>query len=231
MILLSVITSHNARGRNMGKPKVIFLDAVGTLFGVRGTVGQIYSTIAREFGVNASEADLNKAFIQGFRTAPPMAFPNVPAEEIPRREYEWWEAIAFYTFKQVGVLDQFVNFPGFFAELYRHFATATPWFVYPDVFPALRAWQKQGIELGIISNFDSRLHPVLDALSLTDFFSSITISTEVGAAKPSARLFHAGLRKHSCLPEMAWHVGDSQREDFEGATAVGMRAILIQRGN
>ena len=32
-------------------PKIIFLDAVGTLFGVRGTVGEIYSGFAQAAGV------------------------------------------------------------------------------------------------------------------------------------------------------------------------------------
>ncbi len=35
----------------MEKPQVIFLDAVGTLFGVKGSVGAIYSQIAADFGV------------------------------------------------------------------------------------------------------------------------------------------------------------------------------------
>jgi putative hydrolase of the HAD superfamily len=35
----------NDKGQ-MTNPKVILLDAVGTLFGVRGSVGQIYSAIS-----------------------------------------------------------------------------------------------------------------------------------------------------------------------------------------
>lgn len=38
----------------MKKPKVIFLDAVGTLFGVKGSVGTVYSQIAQDFGVEVS---------------------------------------------------------------------------------------------------------------------------------------------------------------------------------
>ncbi|KKJ00590.1 hydrolase [Prochlorothrix hollandica PCC 9006 = CALU 1027] len=211
------------------RPKVIFLDAVGTLFGVRGSVGQIYQAVAQSFGVDAPSDRLNQAFFQEFRAAPPMAFPHSDPATIPHQEYQWWEAIARNTFQQAGVLEQFADFPQFFQALYQHFATAQPWLIYPDVLPALKGWRSQGIELGIISNFDSRLYAVLNALNLSSFFSSVTISTEVGTAKPNPHLFQASLQKHQIAPHQAWHIGDSHREDYQGAKAVGLRAIWIRR--
>ena len=213
----------------MQKPKVIFLDAVGTIFGVRGHVGQVYADIAQSFGVTVAPDALNRAFIKSFRSAPPLAFPGIDPVDIPKREYEWWQAVALYTFQQTESLDQFRDFPGFFAHLYKYFATAEPWIIYPDVLPALKQWQSQGISLGIISNFDSRLYPVLEALKLSRFFASVTISTEVGSPKPDAKIFYAGLKKHNCSPEFAWHIGDSPREDYQGSKAIGLRAVLIQR--
>jgi len=44
-------------------PKVIFLDAVGTLFNVRSSVGEAYNKIASRFGVQVSPEVLNRAFI------------------------------------------------------------------------------------------------------------------------------------------------------------------------
>jgi putative hydrolase of the HAD superfamily len=211
------------------RPKVIFLDAVGTLFGVKGTVGEVYQSIAQKFGVEADAATLNQAFFRSFKQADPMAFPGVAAAEVPHYEYVWWEAIAIQTFCEAGVFEQFTDFPAFFAALYHHFTTAAPWTVYPDIHSALNQWRAQGIELGVLSNFDSRLHAVLPALGLADFFSSVTVSTEVGAAKPDGRIFSAALEKHQCSPSEAWHIGDSQREDYDGAKAAGLRAILLKR--
>jgi putative hydrolase of the HAD superfamily len=211
------------------RPKVIFLDAVGTLFGVRESVGAIYGAIARKFGVNADDLLIDQAFFQSFKASPPMAFPHLSAAEIPQAEYDWWETIAYQTFRQVGVVEQFQNFPAFFAALYAHFTTADPWFVYPDVHAALVYWRSQNIPLGVLSNFDTRLYPVLTALQLTDFFSSITISTEVGFAKPDPQVFRAALAKHYCKPEQAWHIGDSFQQDYEGAKAVGIRAFWLKR--
>lgn len=213
----------------MTQPKVIFLDAVGTLFGVKGSVGKVYAEIAQRFGVEVSDVTINKAFFQSFKAAPPPIFSGRKPEEIPKYEFDWWQDIAVHTFQQVGVLEQFSDFSAFFTQLYNHFATAEPWFIYPDVLPALQHWQQLGIELGVLSNFDSRLYTVLQALELSQFFSSITISWEVGVAKPDPSIFAASLNKHHCPAELAWHIGDSLSEDYHGAKTAGLRAIWLKR--
>mgnify|MGYP002777013204 FL=1 len=213
----------------MQKPKVIFLDAVGTLFGVKGSVGEIYGTIAASFGVNVEPSQLNKAFFKSFKASPPLAFPNVESCQIPQLEYHWWKIIAYSTFTRVGAVEQFLDFDEFFNQLYHYFAQADPWFVYPDVKNALTRWQHQGIELGIISNFDSRIDSVLKQLELESFFTSITISSETGFAKPHQHIFTTALEKHDCLPSQAWHIGDSPTEDYHGAKAIGITPFLINR--
>ncbi|MDY6782531.1 MAG: HAD family hydrolase [Cyanobacteriota bacterium] len=213
----------------MEKPKVIFLDAVGTLFGVRGSVGEVYSAIAREFGVEVEGTRLEQAFYRSFQASDPLTFPQVRITEIPERELEWWRAVSRDTFERVGALEKFERFDDFFLRLYGHFATPKPWYIYPDIVPALEQWREDAIELGIISNFDSRLHAVLEGLDLRKFFKSITVSSNIGAAKPDPVIFHKALAKHDCEPRHAWHVGDSVKEDYEGAKEVGLRAILLAR--
>ena len=209
--------------------KVIFLDAAGTLFDVRGSVGQVYGKFARSWGITVSNEDLNTAFFQSFASASPMAFPGRELAKIPQLEFEWWQAVAAKAFQIAGVFNQFSDFPKFFAELYAHFATAEPWFVYPDVLPALNKWQQQGIELAVVSNFDSRIYAVLKALNLAEYFTSVTISTEVGAAKPDSLIFTVALQKHNCIAENVWHIGDSFKADYCGAKAAGLKAIWLNR--
>ncbi len=213
------------------EPKVIFFDAVGTLFGVKGSVGEIYSAMARLVGVNVSPESLERAFRASFKSSSPLAFPGAYRWEIPELEFKWWEAIARSTFSQVGVLEQFQDFPAFFKQLYHHFATAKPWYIYPDTLPALKSWQSRKVEIGIISNFDTRLHILLEKLELKQFFTSVTIASTTGAAKPDPEIFQTALAKHRCSPQLAWHVGDSGKEDYQGAKAVGMRAFLLDRPN
>ncbi|HLP90594.1 MAG TPA: HAD family hydrolase [Nostocaceae cyanobacterium] len=215
----------------MNRPKVIFLDAVGTLFGVKGSVGEVYSQIAQEFGVIVAPSILNQHFIKSWKAAPPPIFPDVETKDIPQKEFEWWQTIALNTFETAGVLKQFTDFSAFFSELYIHFGTAEPWFVYPDVPLALMNWRRLGVELGILSNFDSRIYSVLQSLGLKDYFNSITISTQARAAKPDPQIFKIALQKHKCDPEEAWHIGDSLEDDYQGAKAAGIRGIWINREN
>ncbi len=210
-------------------PKVIFLDAFGTLFGVRGSVGHIYSEVADKYGVNCQPELLNKYFYTAFKNSPPCVFPGVPIVEIPRHEYQWWREINRQTFTAVGVIEQFEDFDRFFGELYRYFTTAAAWEVYPDVILALTTWQRSGVELGVISNFDSRLHTVLQVLGLDCYFSTVTISTAVGAAKPQPEIFTTALAKYQCPPQSAWHIGDSFDDDYLGASRAGLTAIWLNR--
>jgi putative hydrolase of the HAD superfamily len=208
---------------------VIFLDAVGTIIGVKDGVGEIYSQFAYKFGVECDPAQVNAAFYQEFKTADPCVFLGVPIAEIPEQEYQWWRTINQRTFGRLHKLQEFSDFEGFFAALYAYFATAAAWEIYPDTLVALDRWQKAGFRLGLLSNFDTRLYQVLDALELRQYFSSVTISTETGAAKPSAAIFQQALSQQQCLASNAWHIGDSELEDYQGATAAGIKAWLIKR--
>ncbi len=210
-------------------PKVIFLDAVGTLFGVRDSVGAAYSQVAQDFGVSLEAEAVNAAFYQAFSAATPLVFSQQEPSQIQPLEFQWWKDVAIETFKLAGIIDRFTDFDHFFQALYKYFATAQPWEVYPDVLPALAYWRRQEIKLGILSNFDSRIYEVLTALELSHFFSSITISSEAGAAKPDTQIFTTALEKYNCEPASAWHIGDSWQQDYQGAKQAGIRAILIQR--
>lgn len=213
----------------MERPKVIFLDAVGTLFGVKGSVGEIYSQIAQEFEVEVSPEALNRSFKQSFAASPPPIFPDADLDDLSQHEFDWWQKIVWNTFESAGVISEFADFSAFFGELYIHFGTGEPWFIYPDVISSLNNWREQGIQLGVISNFDSRIYSVLQSLELHSYFKSITISTQAGFAKPDPRIFAVALAKHDCPAGAAWHIGDSVKDDYQGAKAAGLRGIWINR--
>lgn len=214
-------------------PPVVFLDAVGTLFGVRGGVGEIYREFALGYGVDCESGAIDRAFYKAFKSADPGIFAGVMRAEIPALEYGWWQEINRQTFMELGQLDRFTDFEAFFGELYAYFATAEAWMVYPDTIPALERWQQQGWKLGVLSNFDTRLYQVLKELHLDGFFSAVTISTEVGASKPDPQIFQRAIEHHheslSADISHIWHIGDSKLEDYQGATDFGIKAWWLQR--
>lgn len=210
-------------------PQVIFLDAMGTLFGLKSSVGEIYQQYALNYGVKVDAKLLDRAFARSFKSAPPLAFITNNSAALEEQEFAWWKKVVQTTFFQLGFLAEFSNFTDFFQDIYSYFATKDPWYIFPDVVPALNKWQDRGIELGVISNFDTRLKQVLKVLELEQFFTSITISSETGFAKPDPNIFETALDKHGFTAKQAWHIGDSLIEDYQGAKRVGISAFCLNR--
>jgi putative hydrolase of the HAD superfamily len=211
--------------------RVVFFDAAGTLIRVRGGVGRQYARVAARFGVTASAAVLDEIFPRAFRLAAPMAFPGADPDTVPAREREVWRGLVREVFAQAGLLSAFGadGFDRFFADVYRHFESPGVWAVYPDVPPALAALRARGVRLGIISNFDGRLPPLLAGLGLAGWFDSVTLSSRVGAVKPAPAIFTRALAAQRVTAPEALHVGDSPAEDARGAQASGLESLLVDR--
>jgi len=209
----------------------VFFDAAGTLFHVKGSVGEVYVRYAEKYGVPHSDeyiARVNLAFKEAFRQAPPAIFAVEEPEKLKQCERLWWFDIVHGVFYRVGM---FEGFDEYFDEVFQAFGTADLWEVYPEVPGVLRELKAQGYELGVISNFDTRFYKIFRGLELDHYFDSITISSLAGATKPSPKIFQYALDQHAVDPEDAVHVGDSQKEDVDGARQAKLRAILVDREN
>ncbi len=212
---------------NQPKIEVIFFDAAGTLFDVRGSVGEIYANLAAKYGKNLAPEKLQQNFIRAFRQQPPMIFPPAtPKNELPALEFNWWRNLVLKVFSEFG---DFPEFDHYFAEVFDFFRTAQAWRLADDAHITLQTLQERGLKTGLISNFDTRIYDVLQAFELLDYFDSIHISSEVGAAKPDPRIFQAALTAHQINAAQAMHIGDDIRDDVQGAEAVGMTGILLKR--
>jgi putative hydrolase of the HAD superfamily len=204
---------------------VVFFDAAGTLFTTRGSVGEIYSRIALRFGIEAEAEELQNGFARRFLKQPPLAFArHTPPDELHRLEKEWWRALVSEVMADHTASPRFAEF---FDELYEFFRGGKAWKLFADTAPTLAALKSRGLTLAVISNFDSRLDDVLRALGIDHYFDAIHLSTRLGAAKPDPAIFRAALDYHKVEAGHALHVGDSWREDIEGAVAAGLRAVWL----
>jgi putative hydrolase of the HAD superfamily len=100
---------------------------------------------------------------------------------------------------------------------------------YPDVEPALRDLHERGMTVVIASNWDCSLPEWLRPAGILDLVDGVVTSAEVGAAKPSPRVFERALGIAGVDPGEALHVGDKVDNDIQGAAAAGVRAVLLQR--
>ena len=143
----------------------------------------------------------------------------------PEGDVGWWRRFMERVAAHLGH-----DSPGRFAaaELYDRFAQPGAWEIYEDVLPALEAL-RQRWRLVVLSNWDPRLPLLLERLGLAPFFEHIVYSAEVGVEKPHPAIFDVALDLLQIEPERVIHVGDRQRDDVEGAIAVGMQALLLDR--
>ena len=207
--------------------RAVLLDATGTLFDVARPLGDAYSELAREFGAEIDPDTMTDGFRTAFADSPPIAFPDLRGADLDHAERGWWRTVVERVTREAGGVPEF---DPYFDRLYAHYASAPAWRVFPEVPGVLAALRERGLRLAVVSNFDSRLPPLLDALGLAPFFDAVVCSGAVGAAKPDGAIFaHAlavlGLDAHEAL-----HVGDSRVNDYDGARAAGIEALLVERG-
>jgi putative hydrolase of the HAD superfamily len=195
----------------------VTLDAGGTLIEPWPSVGHVYADEASRHGwPGLSPETLNRRFRRAW-TERGEAFQHTEAE---------WASLVDRTFgEMVGVPAS----RSFFPQLYERFAQAEAWRVYPDVEPTLSALAEAGIPVGIISNWDSRLRPLLEALDLARRFKVIVVSWELGCRKPDERIFLEAARQLGLLPSEILHVGDDPQDDTWGAVRAGYLARTVVR--
>jgi HAD superfamily hydrolase (TIGR01662 family) len=112
-------------------------------------------------------------------------------------------------------------------ELTSRWAQHTNFELYEDTLPTLRRLREHGIKIGLVSNSarDVREFAVHHALEIDAGISSF----HHGKTKPHASIFRAVLDLLAVPPEEALMVGDSIDDDIEGARAIGMHAVLLDR--
>src|SRR3954471_18420783 len=97
----------------------------------------------------------------------------------------------------------------------------------PGAARALAELRTRGLRIVVVSNWDCSLSDVLEQIGLLDAVDAVIASAVVGVSKPDPRIFAAALAAAGCAPDEAVHVGDSPEHDLEGASAAGIRALLI----
>lgn len=207
------------------RPAGLLLDAMGTLIGLRRSVGEGYAAVAAGFGLELDAAAINRVFPELYRQAPPLAFPGVTGPALREAEIGWWGERIERLLERIGAAPAP---PGLVRSLFEHYGQVAAWQVYDDVPAQLRRWRSRGLRLAVVSNFDGRLPALLDDLGLTPCLDAVVFSSSAGAAKPDPGPFRLALQALGLEPPQVWHVGDSA-EDVAGARAAGVACVRVRR--
>lgn len=208
----------------MNKLKAVFFDAGGTLFRPFPSVGEVYASTARKFGVSHDAGLLEQNFHTFWKKRGGLA--SLGAETNEAKERAWWHSLVKEVFESLGGVPEFDRF---FEALYQSFEDKNSWEIYSDVWETLAQLRRNGFIIGIVSNWDLRLPRVIRNLGLTDHFDFVLGSSACGATKPHPKIFNEALRSAGVRTEEAVHVGDNYEEDFLGAQRLGIKAYLIDR--
>lgn len=211
--------------RPLGRPELIFFDVGDTLLRAEPSWTDVYLKACGTFGMPVGREQLERALREA-------------AQGGLWEDQESFEATEDASYARLKALDRRVlaalGHPDppedFYRALERAFAAREAWHVFPDVLPALDLLRAAGIRRAVISNWAWGAPELLHELDLAACFEALIVSARVGYQKPNAGIFRHALEVTGVAPERAVHIGDSYRADVVGAASVGIRPVLIARG-
>jgi HAD superfamily hydrolase (TIGR01662 family) len=99
--------------------------------------------------------------------------------------------------------------------------------LYDDVLPTLDALRAHGLKIGLLSNSARDLDEFVVHHGLV--VDAVLTSGAHGKTKPHETIFRRMLALLDIAADEAVMVGDTVEDDIEGANAVGMQAVLVDR--
>jgi len=208
----------------MTPPRAVFLDIGDTVLRANPSWEGVYTLALEEYGVSVPSEALRDALRStyhhgrygledGFEPTPETSFRRTV--EMDQRALDDLG---------VGPMPE-----EFFRRLGELFMLVSSWHVFPDAMPALEALRDRGLILGAVSNWIWQLPELLHSLELVSQFDFVAASARVGYEKPHRGIFEHALAEAGVRPGEAIHVGDHLDADVQGAMAVGIAPVLIDR--
>ncbi len=194
----------------------VSLDAGGTLLQPSDPVALTYARAAGRHGLARRVHEVQQGFRRAF--AQPWSGPRYVGDGRP-----FWRAVVFEALQ--------TDNDELFEELYAHYARPEAWRVDGSLRDLAAALRHRGHPVGLLSNWDDRLRPLLGELGLLDELDAVVVSCELGVDKPHAAAFaEVAERLHRPVQALV-HVGDHPRKDVAGAEAAGARGWLWRPGD
>ncbi len=197
----------------MRRVQAVTFDLAGTLLHPRPSVGAIYARCARSHGIEADPARLEKDFPVAFRTA----------DRSGDAKAFWQDVVA----RCFGPILPLSRRKAVFDSCWEAFAQPECWRLTAGARQTLAAVRFLGLRTAVLSNADARMRAVLQGHGLLSCFDEVVLSDESGKVKPHAEAFTAVAKKLGVPISGLVHVGDSMKEDAEGARDAGAIGLVV----
>lgn len=103
--------------------------------------------------------------------------------------------------------------------------------LYPETLPLLRGLKRRGYKLGLVSNCSCQAGQVVHHLGLAELMDALTLSCEVGVAKPDPAMFLHATQALDVEPSACMFVADGAFTELDAAKALGMVAVKIEQAH
>jgi putative hydrolase of the HAD superfamily len=97
----------------------------------------------------------------------------------------------------------------------------------PEALPVIRALRERGLRIGLVSDCTSELPDAWPRLPVAPLVDAPVFSCVERTRKPDPRLFRTVAARLAADPAGCLYVGDGGGDELSGATALGMRAVLL----
>jgi len=202
--------------------RAVFFDVDFTLIYPGPTFrGEGYRAFCARYGM---DVDASR-----FAHAVTSAAPLLDTPEDTKYDHEIYVAYTRRIIEQMGGTGPMVDPCA--REIYAEWAACQHFELYEDVAPVLRELAGGGVRIGLISNSHRCLASFQSHFELQGLIAGAVSSSEHGFMKPHASIFAAALQLVNVPAGEAMMVGDSVRQDVDGALGAGMHAVLLHRGD
>ena len=195
--------------------RAVLLDALGTLLALDAPVPRLIGELRERHGIEVAPADAARAFraeMAHYRANLHRASDETRLAELRR---ECGQVVA-------GEL-------GIERDVTGALLAAIVFTPFPEVPDTLRRLRARGARLVVASNWDVSLDEALERTGLRELVDGAVNSAQVGSAKPAPEVFERALAIAGVPAAEALHVGDDVEADIEGARALGIEPVLLDR--
>jgi 2-haloalkanoic acid dehalogenase type II len=207
------------------KIKAVLFDLGSTL--VKTWTPEItYRSLLSSFGIDRSTEAIKEALEMVEKEFAESNF----GSEYGRVSYtQYWDRWDAKVLKHLGIPQNKIPANEVLAKWWKYADCVA----YPDAKENLERLRQIGVRVGLVSNaYEEDIEPILSKAGLERRFFDVVVGVNtIKKAKPQPDIFRYALAKLDVKPEETIFVGDHIDNDYRGARAVGIRALLIEREN
>jgi len=205
-----------------GKVKAISFDCGGTLYYEVEQDHVVFHKILNSLGYEFEVAEVKRALDDA----------RVWWNGEKAKTGEVWTEVSWAKLLQRMALNLTIqNTASIVEQLCERWLLEADFRAYDDAVPTLNELKNAGFKLIIISNVSSskNLKTYLKKAGIPNHFEAIIASGDVGYEKPNPEIFKIASKLSNTPLKSILHIGDKYEEDYVGASAAGLKALLLDR--